>query len=203
MGKRAQSEVGDGGVVLIVSHTDIIKSIVADAPRECTSTCSKRIVVDPGSVTAIDYTRCDRSLVCSTGPPMLELRSGIPHAGSDAAVGGGAGRTSKRKVGWSRALQCLFYDPPDRFVGNGRSTRRACVLPPGAEGTRITSVVLEKEQADLFAEKTLELLDEVERRYPEVPGLPSSRRSRTPRFSDTPITEDFRQVRSDWVEYRY
>lgn len=95
--KRAQSEVGDGAVVLIVSHADIIKSIVADALGMHLD-MFQRIVVDPGSVTAIDYTslRPFVSLLNGTTDVGAAISAGIPH-GSDAAVGGGAGRTSKRK----------------------------------------------------------------------------------------------------------
>lgn len=86
-----------------------------------------------------------------------------------------------------------LYDPPDRFVVGtvGQPGERVFYLQ-AREGARITSVVLEKEQADLLAEKTLELLDEVERRHPEVLGTTELTAVEDTAPLDTPITEDFR-----------
>lgn len=85
------------------------------------------------------------------------------------------------------------YDPPERFVVGtvGQPGERVFYLQ-ARSGSRITSVVLEKEQADLLAEKILELLDEVSRRHPDVIGTSELAAVEDVEPLDTPIIEDFR-----------
>ena len=71
-------------------------------------------------------------------------------------------------------MPVYFYDPPDRFVAGavGQPGERIFYLQATATG-RVTSVVLEKFQVSLLAERIDELLDEVLRRTggsPEVPA---------------------------------
>ena len=71
-------------------------------------------------------------------------------------------------------MPVYFYDPPDRFVAGavGQPGERIFYLQATSSG-RVTSVVLEKFQVSLLAERIDELLDEVLRRTggsPEVPA---------------------------------
>jgi uncharacterized repeat protein (TIGR03847 family) len=91
------------------------------------------------------------------------------------------------------ARTVYLYDPPDRCVVGtvGQPGERVFYLQ-ARSGSRITSVVIEKEQAELLAEKTLELLEEVTRRHPDVLGVAELAAIEDIDPLDTPITEDFR-----------
>jgi len=93
----AREESGPNAIVLVVSHADVIKSIIADA-LGLHLDLFQRIVVDPGSVSAIDYTPTRPFLRFSNLTDQLAMSAsmGIP-ATSDAPVGGGAGSAKKRK----------------------------------------------------------------------------------------------------------
>lgn len=81
------------GVVVMVSHGDIIKAILADALGMHLD-LFQRIVVDPGSLSVIEYTQM-RPLVLK-----INDTSSDPLAVSErkaAVVGGGAGSTRRRK----------------------------------------------------------------------------------------------------------
>jgi probable phosphomutase (TIGR03848 family) len=94
---RVAAEHGPHAVWLACSHGDVIKAIVADA-LGLHLDLFQRLVVDPGSVTAIRYTPTrpfllrlgDTGELSSPPPPEPE--------GSDAPVGGGAGGGSFGKV---------------------------------------------------------------------------------------------------------
>ena len=92
-------------------------------------------------------------------------------------------------------MPVYFYDPPDRFVAGavGQPGERIFYLQATASG-RVTSVVLEKFQVSLLAERLDELLDEVLRRTggsPEVPAAaPAALEDDAP--LDLPLLEDFR-----------
>jgi uncharacterized repeat protein (TIGR03843 family) len=92
-------------------------------------------------------------------------------------------------------MPVYFYDPPDRFVAGavGQPGERIFYLQATASG-RVTSVVLEKFQVSLLAERIDELLDEVLRRTggsPEVPAAaPAGLADDAP--LDLPLLEDFR-----------
>jgi uncharacterized repeat protein (TIGR03847 family) len=92
-------------------------------------------------------------------------------------------------------MPVYFYDPPDRFVAGavGQPGERVFYLQATSSG-RVTSVVLEKFQVSLLAERIDELLDEVLRRTggsPEVPvAAPAALEDDGP--LDLPLLEDFR-----------
>jgi uncharacterized repeat protein (TIGR03847 family) len=92
-------------------------------------------------------------------------------------------------------MPVFYYDPPDRFVAGsvGQPGDRTFYLQASASG-RVTSVVLEKFQVSLLAERIDELLDEVLRRTEETdevpPSVPAGLRDDAP--LDLPLTEDFR-----------
>jgi len=87
---RAERETGKHSIVALVSHGDVIKSILADALGMHLD-AFQRIVIDPASVSVLTYT------------PLRPFVSGVneqgdlgrlipaPTASSDSAVGGGAG----------------------------------------------------------------------------------------------------------------
>ena len=92
-------------------------------------------------------------------------------------------------------MPVFYYDPPDRFVAGsvGQPGDRTFYLQATSAG-RVTSVVLEKFQVSLLAERIDELLDEVLRRTGdsiEIPQTaPPGLRDDGP--LDLPLTEDFR-----------
>src|SRR5437764_11460870 len=92
-------------------------------------------------------------------------------------------------------MPVFFYDPPDRFVAGavGQPGERIFYLQATSSG-RVTSVVLEKFQVSLLAERIDELLDEVLRRtggQTKVPAAaPMDLADDGP--LDLPLTEDFR-----------
>jgi uncharacterized repeat protein (TIGR03847 family) len=87
------------------------------------------------------------------------------------------------------------YDPPERFVAGtvGQPGSRTFFLQ-ARTGSRLTSVVLEKQQMSVLAERVDELLDEVLRRSggaAPVPALtPADAEDNEP--LDNPIEEEFR-----------
>jgi uncharacterized repeat protein (TIGR03847 family) len=92
-------------------------------------------------------------------------------------------------------MPVYYYDPPDRFVAGavGQPGDRVFYLQATSSG-RITSVVLEKFQVSLLAERIDELLDEVLRRTggsAHVPATaPVGLQDDAP--LDLPLLEDFR-----------
>jgi probable phosphomutase (TIGR03848 family) len=93
---QVAAEHGPHAVWVALSHGDVIKSIVADALGMHLD-LFQRLVVDPGSVTAISYTE-RRPFLLRMNDAATELRSFSPGRrrrrrppSGDAAVGGGAG----------------------------------------------------------------------------------------------------------------
>jgi len=92
----AKERGGDGATLLVVSHGDVIKSIIADAMGMHLD-LFQRIQVDPCSLSVIHYTplRPFVERVNDTGGSVAGLlpKPDAPTEGasSDAAVGGGAG----------------------------------------------------------------------------------------------------------------
>jgi uncharacterized repeat protein (TIGR03847 family) len=92
-------------------------------------------------------------------------------------------------------MSVYSYDPPDRFVAGtvGQPGQRTFYLQ-ASSGSRITSVVLEKFQVSLLAERIEELLDEVLRstggRGTVPAAAPAGLADDAP--LDLPLTEDFR-----------
>ncbi|HTU76294.1 MAG TPA: DUF3090 domain-containing protein [Trebonia sp.] len=91
-------------------------------------------------------------------------------------------------------MPVYYYDPPDRFVAGsvGQPGERTFYLQATSTG-RVTSVVLEKFQVSLLAERIDELLDEVLRRT-STAGIPASAPAalRDDAPLDLPLTEEFR-----------
>lgn len=87
------------------------------------------------------------------------------------------------------------YDPPERFVAGtvGQPGGRTFYLQATSEG-RVTSVVLEKFQVSLLAERIDELLDEVLRRTGGQARVPAAAPLELADDGplDLPLTEDFR-----------
>lgn len=92
------ARLGDDAVYAVVSHGDVIKAILADALALHLDQF-QRIVVDPASVSVVQYTPT-RPFVVRTNDVGGDLSSFAPRpkrrrgrrASSDAVVGGGAGR---------------------------------------------------------------------------------------------------------------
>jgi probable phosphomutase (TIGR03848 family) len=88
---------GEGAVWVACSHGDVIKAVVADALGMHLD-MFQRIVIDPGSVTAIRYTEL-RPFVLRVNDVGGDVGAYQPvkpkrRRSSDAAVGGGAGSTA-------------------------------------------------------------------------------------------------------------
>ena len=92
-------------------------------------------------------------------------------------------------------MPVFYYDPPDRFVAGsvGQPGDRTFYLQATSSG-RVTSVVLEKFQVSLLAERIDELLDEVLRRTGGNPAIPAAAPAglRDDAPLDLPLTEEFR-----------
>ena len=92
-------------------------------------------------------------------------------------------------------MPVFYYDPPDRFVAGsvGQPGDRTFYLQATSAG-RVTSVVLEKFQVSLLAERIDELLDEVLRRTGAADDIPETAPSALKDDGplDLPLTEDFR-----------
>src|SRR3984957_19859203 len=100
-----------------------------------------------------------------------------------------------RRTREDRTMPVYFYDPPERFVAGavGQPGERIFYLQATASG-RVTSVVLEKFQVSLLAERIDELLDEVLRRTGGSPGVPAAAPAALEDDAplDLPLLEDFR-----------
>src|ERR1700744_6157039 len=92
-------------------------------------------------------------------------------------------------------MPVFYYDPPDRFVAGsvGQPGDRTFYLQATSVG-RVTSVVLEKFQVSLLAERIDELLDEVLRRTGDSTEIPETAPPglRDDGPLDLPLTEEFR-----------
>jgi probable phosphomutase (TIGR03848 family) len=99
---RVAAEHGDDAVWLAVSHGDVIKSILADALGTHLD-LFQRIHVDPASVSIVRYSD-SRPFVLGTNTHAGDLSWLTPpkksrrRAGSDAAVGGGAGPDTPQRA---------------------------------------------------------------------------------------------------------
>ena len=92
-------------------------------------------------------------------------------------------------------MPVFYYDPPERFIAGsvGQPGDRTFYLQATSAG-RVTSVVLEKFQVSLLAERIDELLDEVLRRTGDAVEIPETAPAalRDDGPLDLPLTEDFR-----------
>ncbi len=93
------AELGDDAVYVVVSHGDVIKAVLADALGMHLDQF-QRLVADPASVSIVTYTRLRPFVVRANdgggdlsflAPKPKRTRRKKAAAGSDAAVGGGAG----------------------------------------------------------------------------------------------------------------
>jgi uncharacterized repeat protein (TIGR03847 family) len=84
------------------------------------------------------------------------------------------------------------FDPPDRFtIGTVGEPGHRTFFLQARDGPRLVSVVVEKEQAAVLAERMGQLLEEMRRRGIDVPlDLPAARRDTAP--LDEPLIEQFR-----------
>ncbi len=101
---RAWNErLGPDAIYAVVSHGDVIKSIIADALGTHLD-LFQRISCDPCSVSVITYTpeRPFVARVNDTGGSLASLRPAKGRRGSDAAVGGGAGSDGARRTASTR-----------------------------------------------------------------------------------------------------
>jgi probable phosphomutase (TIGR03848 family) len=92
---KVAAEHGPRAVWLACSHGDVIKAVVADA-LGLHLDLFQRIVIDPGSLTAIHYTPTRPFLLRLGETDQLPLP--VRDAGPDAPVGGGAGGGGFGKV---------------------------------------------------------------------------------------------------------
>ena len=92
-------------------------------------------------------------------------------------------------------MPVFYYDPPDRFVAGsvGQPGDRTFYLQATSAG-RVTSVVLEKFQVSLLAERLDELLDEVLRRTGGRVAVPATAPAELADDAplDLPLMEEFR-----------
>ena len=86
-----------------------------------------------------------------------------------------------------------LFDPPTRFVVGtvGEPGERAFFLQ-ARDATSLVTVAIEKEQAEVLAEKIGELLDEVAVRHPEVTDLLEDAGPEDVDPLEIPFEEDFR-----------
>ena len=209
------AKLGKDATYLVCSHGDVIKAIVADSLGLHLDQ-GQRIVADPCSLTVIRYTPLRPFLLRlnDTGGGVDDL---LPR---QKATDSGATRRAERcrdrrrrgcgyppggrplypraryrpRRGRIGLMPVFYYDPPDRFIAGsvGQPGDRTFYLQATSAG-RVTSVVLEKFQVSLLAERIDELLDEVLRRTEaaDIPETaPAALRDDGP--LDLPLTEDFR-----------
>jgi uncharacterized repeat protein (TIGR03847 family) len=96
------------------------------------------------------------------------------------------------RVGFSAVTQVYAFEPPERFVAGtvGVPGERTFFLQARGGG-RVVSVVVEKVQMSLLAEKLEELLTEAQRRFGvTLPEAASGLEDNEP--LDTPVDEEFR-----------
>lgn len=86
-----------------------------------------------------------------------------------------------------------LFDPPTRFIVGtvGEPGERAFFLQ-ARDDARLVTVAIEKEQAEILAEKIVELLDEVAVRHPEITDLAEGSGPEDVDPLESPFDEDFR-----------
>jgi uncharacterized repeat protein (TIGR03847 family) len=91
--------------------------------------------------------------------------------------------------------QLFLFDPPDRFVAGtvGQPGERTFFLQ-ASEGSRTTSVALEKQQVAALADRLGDLLDEVRRRLGDEVAIPTEAPGELVDVAplETPLLEEFR-----------
>ena len=86
-----------------------------------------------------------------------------------------------------------IFDPPDRFVAGtiGQPGQRTFLLQ-ARDGRRITSVILEKSQVAVLADRLDQLLDDLERGGLEIPAEAGDPSGAEVASLDEPLNEAFR-----------
>ena len=168
----------------------MIKAVLADA-LACHLDNFQRIVVDPCSISVVTYTETRPFVVRVNDlggdvsgliPPGAEAGAPGAEETSDAVVGGARpgrwtacdlgvvhrrsrGRPARR-LPWSRARVIHVFRQPERFVAGtvGEPGDRSFYLQ-AIEEARTVSVLLEKQQVQVLAERITALLQEVARRF--------------------------------------
>src|ERR1700742_1332240 len=121
-------------------------------------------------------TSCHALMATAAAPrpatePLAAGAGGAPRS----PVRTGPSRLDNLRTHEDRTMPVYYYDPPDRFVAGavGQPGERIFYLQATSSG-RVTSVVLEKFQVSLLAERIDELLDEVLRRTGGTPDVPAA-----------------------------
>jgi probable phosphomutase (TIGR03848 family) len=95
--RSLHSAASDGGLQVLVSHGDVIKSLVAAVLGTHLDNFQK-IVIDPASITVLDYDGKDFRILAlnSTAKPIADLaQASAKKRGAKALLGGGSGKSSK------------------------------------------------------------------------------------------------------------
>jgi broad specificity phosphatase PhoE len=95
--RSLHSAASDGGLQVLVSHGDVIKSLVAAVLGTHLDNFQK-IVIDPASITVLDYDGKDFRILAlnSTAKPIADLaKASAKKRGAKALLGGGSGKSIK------------------------------------------------------------------------------------------------------------
>ena len=208
------ARLGKDATYLVCSHGDVIKAIVADSLGLHLDQ-SQRIVADPCSLTVIRYTPLRPFLLRlnDTGGGVDDLLP-RPQARGRRPCRERCRDRRRRGCGYP-AGDALPYPPrPGTAQARKDRTHAGLLLRPAGQvhrrlrraagdrtfylqatsAGRVTSVVLEKFQVSLLAERIDELLDEVLRRTGDAAEIPETAPAalRDDGPLDLPLTEDFR-----------
>ena len=199
---RRLAEEHDGDVLwLACTHGDVIKAVVADALGTHLDSF-QRITADPASMSVIRYTAL-RPFVVHVNHTGDQLASGLtakPAKSSDGESkdvpperrgGGRLYGLQRRYFGDAMARAIHVFRTPDRFVAGtvGQPGNRTFYLQ-AVHDKRVISVVLEKQQVAVLAERIAALLLEINRRF----GTPIPPETEVDDLSPlvTPVDAEFR-----------
>src|SRR3984885_4687169 len=183
---RLAAEHGGDALWLACTHGDVIKAVLADA-LGLHLDGFQRISADPASISVIRYTRLRPFVlhVNHTGARLTSALTPAPASNGETPPGGAVvgGSPGWVVVGASRAQNlrlspnCRYFGTamsraihvfrsPDRFVAGtvGQPGNRTFYLQ-AVHDSRVVSVVLEKQQVAVLAERIGALLVEVNRRF--------------------------------------
>jgi broad specificity phosphatase PhoE len=95
--RAVHAAAAEGGLQIIVSHGDVIKSVVAAVLGTHLDNFQK-IVIDPASITVLDYDGSDFRILTlnNTATPIVDFaKASSARRVTRALLGGGAGKKSK------------------------------------------------------------------------------------------------------------
>ena len=95
--RAVHAAAAEGGLQIIVSHGDVIKSIIAEVLGTHLDNFQK-IVIDPASITVLDFDGSDFRILTlnNTTTPIVELaKASSAKRATRALLGGGSGKKSK------------------------------------------------------------------------------------------------------------